>query len=190
MNNSYFLMHAVFDTIIHVMQAASCCPCYRWSILDMREGILVRECLCIRKVISGWIEHSLPSHAKVLAILFEFGFWLSIVLLHLKCFVFACLESFLQHLKGHSSCCCQPSRVGEDIFISQISDTWLYCFLRNTWFYRLTCFVFLLQEVTKRLSLPADIRLPENFLAQQSLSLSPDGQLTRRSRRKSLVCVS
>ncbi|GFR62033.1 cyclin-dependent kinase [Elysia marginata] len=43
-----------------------------------------------------------------------------------------------------------------------------------------------LKEVTKRLSLPADIRLPENFLARQSLSLSPDGQLTRRSRRKSL----
>uniref|UniRef100_A0A2C9JGH2 cyclin-dependent kinase n=1 Tax=Biomphalaria glabrata TaxID=6526 RepID=A0A2C9JGH2_BIOGL len=42
------------------------------------------------------------------------------------------------------------------------------------------------EEVTKRLSLPADIRLPENFLARQSLSLSPDGQLTRRSRRKSL----
>ncbi|BFZ08216.1 hypothetical protein BsWGS_11256 [Bradybaena similaris] len=42
------------------------------------------------------------------------------------------------------------------------------------------------EEVTKRLSLPADIRLPENFLAHQSLSLSPDGQLTRRSRRKSL----
>lgn len=43
------------------------------------------------------------------------------------------------------------------------------------------------QEVTKRLSLPADIRLPENFLARSSISLSPDGQLTRRSRRKSLV---
>ncbi|XP_050414094.1 cyclin-dependent kinase 17 isoform X2 [Patella vulgata] len=42
------------------------------------------------------------------------------------------------------------------------------------------------EEVTKRLSLPADIRLPENFLARQSLSLSPDGQLTRQSRRKSL----
>ncbi|CAG5130797.1 unnamed protein product [Candidula unifasciata] len=45
------------------------------------------------------------------------------------------------------------------------------------------------EEVTKRLSLPADIRLPENFLARQTLSLSPDGQLTRRSRRKSLVSV-
>ncbi|XP_046339429.1 cyclin-dependent kinase 17-like isoform X2 [Haliotis rufescens] len=42
------------------------------------------------------------------------------------------------------------------------------------------------EEVTKRLSLPADIRLPENFLARQNLTLSPDGQLSRRSRRKSL----
>ncbi|XP_076448459.1 cyclin-dependent kinase 17-like [Babylonia areolata] len=42
------------------------------------------------------------------------------------------------------------------------------------------------EEVTKRLSLPADIRLPENFLARSSISLSPDGQLSRRSRRKSL----
>lgn len=40
------------------------------------------------------------------------------------------------------------------------------------------------QEVTKRLSLPADIRLPGDFLARQSLS--PDGQLSRRLRRKSL----
>ena len=45
------------------------------------------------------------------------------------------------------------------------------------------------QEVTKRLSLPADIRLPENFLARSSISLSPDGQLSRRSRRKSLVSL-
>ncbi|XP_033746417.1 cyclin-dependent kinase 16-like isoform X1 [Pecten maximus] len=40
------------------------------------------------------------------------------------------------------------------------------------------------QEVTKRLSLPADMRLPGHFLARQSLS--PEGQLSRRSRRKSL----
>ncbi|KAK3605818.1 hypothetical protein CHS0354_002436 [Potamilus streckersoni] len=40
------------------------------------------------------------------------------------------------------------------------------------------------EEVTKRLSLPADIRLPGQFLARQSLS--PEGQLSRRSRRKSL----
>ncbi|XP_041348070.1 cyclin-dependent kinase 17-like isoform X2 [Gigantopelta aegis] len=42
------------------------------------------------------------------------------------------------------------------------------------------------EEVTKRLSLPADIRLPENFLARQNLTLSPDGSMSRRSRRKSL----
>ncbi|KAL4226585.1 Cyclin-dependent kinase 17 [Mactra antiquata] len=40
------------------------------------------------------------------------------------------------------------------------------------------------EEVTKRLSLPADIRLPGQFLAKQSLT--PEGQLSRRSRRKSL----
>lgn len=42
------------------------------------------------------------------------------------------------------------------------------------------------EEVTKRLSLPADIRLPDDFLRRSSISLSPDGQLSRRSRRKSL----
>ena len=47
---------------------------------------------------------------------------------------------------------------------------------------------FVFQEVTKRLSLPADIRLPGDFLARQSLS--PDGQLSRRLRRKSLVSVT
>ncbi|XP_045164177.1 cyclin-dependent kinase 5 homolog isoform X1 [Mercenaria mercenaria] len=40
------------------------------------------------------------------------------------------------------------------------------------------------EEVTKRLSLPADIRLPGQFLAKQSRT--PEGQLSRRSRRKSL----
>ncbi|WAR25236.1 CDK16-like protein, partial [Mya arenaria] len=43
---------------------------------------------------------------------------------------------------------------------------------------------YLFQEVTKRLSLPADIRIPGHFLAKQSLT--PEGQLSRRSRRKSL----
>ncbi|XP_064607239.1 cyclin-dependent kinase 17-like [Liolophura sinensis] len=42
------------------------------------------------------------------------------------------------------------------------------------------------EEVTKRLSLPADMRLPENFLNRHKECLSPDGQLSRRSRRKSL----
>ncbi|XP_029646194.1 cyclin-dependent kinase 17 isoform X1 [Octopus sinensis] len=40
------------------------------------------------------------------------------------------------------------------------------------------------KEALKRLSLPADMRLPENYLAQQGIS--PEGQLSRRSRRKSL----
>ncbi|XP_011420286.2 cyclin-dependent kinase 18 isoform X1 [Magallana gigas] len=39
-------------------------------------------------------------------------------------------------------------------------------------------------EVAKRLSLPADMRLPGHFLTRQSLS--PEGMLSRRSRRKSL----
>lgn len=39
-------------------------------------------------------------------------------------------------------------------------------------------------EVAKRLSLPADMRLPGHFLARQSLS--PESMLSRRSRRKSL----
>ncbi|KAK3102746.1 hypothetical protein FSP39_013612 [Pinctada imbricata] len=40
------------------------------------------------------------------------------------------------------------------------------------------------EEVTKRLSLPADMRLPGHFLTRASLS--PEGMLSRRSRRKSL----
>ncbi|XP_078341209.1 cyclin-dependent kinase 17-like isoform X3 [Crassostrea virginica] len=40
------------------------------------------------------------------------------------------------------------------------------------------------KEVAKRLSLPADMRLPGHFLTRQSLS--PEGMLSRRSRRKSL----
>ncbi|KAL5015295.1 hypothetical protein ScPMuIL_009565, partial [Solemya velum] len=40
------------------------------------------------------------------------------------------------------------------------------------------------EEVTKRLSLPADMRLSGHFLSRQSLS--PDGPLSRQSRRKSL----
>lgn len=50
------------------------------------------------------------------------------------------------------------------------------------------CVPIFLQEVTKRLSLPADIRIPGHFLAKQSLT--PEGQLSRRSRRKSLVSIA
>lgn len=42
------------------------------------------------------------------------------------------------------------------------------------------------QDINKRLSLPADMRLPESFLAQQAVSPTLDGPLTRRSRRASL----
>jgi len=43
------------------------------------------------------------------------------------------------------------------------------------------------QDISKRLSLPADLRIPEAFLAKQSSS-SPifDGPLTRTNRRQSL----
>ncbi|CAG2104912.1 unnamed protein product [Medioppia subpectinata] len=42
------------------------------------------------------------------------------------------------------------------------------------------------QDISKRLSLPADLQLPESFLAKQSLSPTPDGPLTRQMRRQSL----
>ena len=42
------------------------------------------------------------------------------------------------------------------------------------------------QEINKRLSLPADLHLPESFLQKQSLSPTLDGSLTRATRRQSL----
>ncbi|CAG2162624.1 unnamed protein product [Oppiella nova] len=42
------------------------------------------------------------------------------------------------------------------------------------------------QDISKRLSLPADLQLPESFLAKQTLSPTPDGPLTRQMRRQSL----
>ncbi|XP_054164241.1 cyclin-dependent kinase 17-like [Oppia nitens] len=42
------------------------------------------------------------------------------------------------------------------------------------------------QDISKRLSLPADLHLPESFLVKQSLSPTPDGPLTRQMRRQSL----
>lgn len=41
-------------------------------------------------------------------------------------------------------------------------------------------------DITKRLSLPADLRLPESFLAKQSISPILDGPLSRSVRRQSL----
>uniref|UniRef100_T1J4D4 cyclin-dependent kinase n=1 Tax=Strigamia maritima TaxID=126957 RepID=T1J4D4_STRMM len=41
-------------------------------------------------------------------------------------------------------------------------------------------------DINKRLSLPADIHLPESFIAKQSISPTLDGPLTRATRRQSL----
>lgn len=41
-----------------------------------------------------------------------------------------------------------------------------------------------LQDINKRLSLPADLRVPDAFLQKQSIS--PEGPLSRASRRQSL----
>lgn len=46
--------------------------------------------------------------------------------------------------------------------------------------------VLLLQNINKRLSLPADLHLPEEFLAKQNVIPSVDRPLTRASRRQSL----
>ena len=43
----------------------------------------------------------------------------------------------------------------------------------------------MLQDINKRLSLPADLRVPEAFLQKQELS--PDQPLSRVNRRKSLA---
>ncbi|XP_046405855.1 cyclin-dependent kinase 17-like isoform X3 [Ischnura elegans] len=42
------------------------------------------------------------------------------------------------------------------------------------------------QDINKRLSLPADLHLPESFIAKQNVSPTIDGPLTRASRRQSL----
>jgi len=42
------------------------------------------------------------------------------------------------------------------------------------------------QDISKRLSLPADLRIPESFLAKQSSPLLDQGPLTRTDRRQSL----
>ena len=45
------------------------------------------------------------------------------------------------------------------------------------------------QDINKRLSLPADMHLPESFLLKQSISptLNGPGPVTRRLRKSSLV---
>ena len=52
------------------------------------------------------------------------------------------------------------------------------------------CIFCVLQDINKRLSLPADMRLPESFLVKQAVSPTIDGPLNRRLRRASLVSRS
>ena len=42
------------------------------------------------------------------------------------------------------------------------------------------------EEINKRLSLPADLKLPENFVEKQAVSPTLDGPLSRVTRRQSL----
>jgi len=43
------------------------------------------------------------------------------------------------------------------------------------------------QDINKRLSLPADMHLPESFLLKQSISPTLNGPINRRLRKSSLV---
>lgn len=52
----------------------------------------------------------------------------------------------------------------------------------------LSPFVFFSQDINKRLSLPADIRLPEGYLEKFAMNSPPfDKPMSRRLRRASLV---
>jgi hypothetical protein len=42
------------------------------------------------------------------------------------------------------------------------------------------------EEINKRLSLPADLKLPDNFIQQQAVSPTLEGPLSRATRRQSL----
>lgn len=42
------------------------------------------------------------------------------------------------------------------------------------------------EEINKRLSLPADLKLPDNFVSRQAVSPTLEGQITRATRRQSL----
>jgi len=42
------------------------------------------------------------------------------------------------------------------------------------------------EEINKRLSLPADLKLPDNFISRQAVSPTLEGQITRATRRQSL----
>lgn len=55
-------------------------------------------------------------------------------------------------------------------------------------FYSFVCLFVCIQDLNKRLSLPADIRIPDGYLEKMQLSSPPfDQPLSRRSRRASLV---
>lgn len=59
--------------------------------------------------------------------------------------------------------------------------------------FKLSSLLCVFQDLNKRLSLPADIRIPDGYLEKLQLSSPPfDQPLSRRSRRASLVsvCVS
>lgn len=60
------------------------------------------------------------------------------------------------------------------------------------YFVRLTILILtLLQDINKRLSLPADIRLPEGYLEKFAMNSPPfDKPMSRRLRRASLVSIS
>jgi hypothetical protein len=42
------------------------------------------------------------------------------------------------------------------------------------------------EEINKRLSLPADLKLPDNFISRQNTSPTLEGPITRATRRQSL----
>jgi len=47
-------------------------------------------------------------------------------------------------------------------------------------------FIVTKEEINKRLSLPADFKLPESFVRKQAISSTFDGPLSRATRRQSL----
>lgn len=70
-----------------------------------------------------------------------------------------------------------------------IAIVYAFYFIISTLIY-IFSLIILQQDISKRLSLPADVRLPESFLAKQSLSPTLDGPISRTLRRQSLVSNS
>lgn len=71
-----------------------------------------------------------------------------------------------------------------------IAIVYAFNFIISTLIYIFSFLIILQQDISKRLSLPADVRLPESFLAKQSLSPTLDGPISRTLRRQSLVSDS